>query len=64
MKKEIKNDRPEAYPKPTETDAQMKNQNEYTERQSSRHSDDMQTNVGKTMKKEPKPKRHEHRDIL
>lgn len=64
MKKEIKNDRPEAYPKPTETDAQMKNQNEYTERQSSRHSDDMQTNVDKTMKKEPKHKRHEHRDIL
>lgn len=62
--KEIKNDRPEAYPKPTETDAQMKNQNEYTERQSSRHSDDMPANVGQQMGKDAKRKREERRDIL
>ncbi len=40
MKKE-NDQRPEAYPKPTETDQQLKNQNEFTERQSSRKSEDM-----------------------
>ena len=36
-----KDQRPEAYPKPTETDNMMKNQDEYTERQSSRTSEPM-----------------------
>ena len=36
-----KDKRPEAYPKPTETDNMMKNQDEYTERQSSRTSEQM-----------------------
>lgn len=40
MKKED-DQRPEAYPKPTQTDQQLKNQNEFTERQSSRRSEDM-----------------------
>ncbi|RYZ22610.1 MAG: hypothetical protein EOO16_08385 [Chitinophagaceae bacterium] len=31
-----KNDRPNAYPKPTETDSQNKEQGEYLQRQSSR----------------------------
>jgi len=62
--KQISNDRPEAYPKPTETDAQMKNQDEYTERQSSRHSENMPAHGGKQQNKEPKRKREERRDIL
>ena len=59
-----KNERPEAYPKPTETDAQMKNQDEYTERQSGRRSENMPVHGGKEQHKEPKRKRVEHRDIL
>ena len=39
-------DRPLAYPKPTETDLQMQNQDEYTERQSSRNSEDLPTQGG------------------
>ena len=39
-------DRPLAYPKPTETDSQLKNQDEYTERQSSRNSEDLPTHGG------------------
>ena len=31
MRQHEKNDRPEAYPKPTETDQQLKNQPEYIE---------------------------------
>lgn len=34
--KEEKNERPLAYPKPTETDSQMKEQGEYLQRDSSR----------------------------
>jgi hypothetical protein len=34
--KDEKNDRPLAYPKPTETDSQMKEQGEYLQRDSSR----------------------------
>jgi hypothetical protein len=49
-----KNERPEAYPKPTETDAQMKNQDEYTERQSGRRSEDMPMHGGKQQASEPK----------
>ena len=59
-----KTERPEAYPKPTETDAQMKNQDEYTERQSTRRSEDMPIYGGKEQNKEPKRKRDERRDIL
>jgi hypothetical protein len=59
-----KNERPEAYPKPTETDAQMKSQDEYTERQSARRSEDMPVHGGKEQDKEPKRKREERRDIL
>lgn len=44
MSDKEKQQRPEAYPKPTETDTQMKNQDEYTERQSSRTSEDMPLN--------------------
>lgn len=44
MSDKEKQERPEAYPKPTETDTQMKNQDEYTERQSSRTSEDMPLN--------------------
>ena len=40
MKREVKNERPEAYPKPTQTDQQLKNQNEFTETESSRRSED------------------------
>ena len=40
------NDRPLAYPKPTETDSQLKNQDEYTERQSGRNSEDLPTHGG------------------
>lgn len=36
-----KDKRPEAYPKPTETDNMMKNQDEFTERQSNRTSEQM-----------------------
>ena len=64
MKGGNKHERPEAYPKPTETDAQMKNQDEYTERQSNRRSEDMPAHAGKNQNKEPKRKRAEHRDIL
>lgn len=59
-----KNERPEAYPKPTETDAQMKNQDEYTERQSASRSEDMPVHGGKDQNKEPEKKRQERRDIL
>jgi hypothetical protein len=41
-----KNERPEAYPKPTQTDQQMKSQDEYTERQSSRTSEDLPVHGG------------------
>lgn len=44
MKKE-KEERPVAYPKPTEVDKQLKDQNEFTERQSSRHSEEMVVNI-------------------
>lgn len=44
MEKKI--DRPEAYPKPTQTDQQMKTQDEYTERQSSRNSEDLPVHGG------------------
>jgi len=64
MKSDKKQDRPEAYPKPTETDAQLKNQDEYTERQSNRRSEDMPTHGGKQQSNEPKRKREERRDIL
>ncbi len=33
MQQDKKNDRPEAYPKPTETDQQLKNQPEYIDQQ-------------------------------
>ena len=33
MKNNEKNDRPEAYPKPTETDEQLKNQPEYIDQE-------------------------------
>ena len=59
-----KNERPEAYPKPTETDAQMKNQDEYTERQSSHRSEDMPVHGGREQNNEPVRKREERRDIL
>lgn len=62
--KDKKTERPEAYPKPTETDAQMKNQDEYTERQSARRSEDMPTHGGQDQNKEPRRKREERRDIL
>jgi hypothetical protein len=41
-----KNERPLAYPKPTETDVQLKNQDEYTERQSARNSEDLPAHGG------------------
>jgi hypothetical protein len=59
-----KNDRPEAYPKPTETDAQLKNQNEYTERESAHRSEDMPVHGGNEQNSEPERKREERRDIL
>lgn len=59
-----KNERPEAYPKATETDAQLKNQDEYTERQSASRSEDMPVHGGKDQNKEPEKKRQERRDIL
>lgn len=59
-----KNDRPEAYPKPTETDTQNKNQDEYTERQSASRSEDMPVHGGKQQEAEPDRKREERRDIL
>lgn len=46
MSKDKESSRPEAYPKPTETDAQLKNQDEYTERQSSRNSEDLPVHGG------------------
>ena len=59
-----KDERPVSYPKPTETDAQLKNQDEYTERQSASRSEDMPTHGGKPQDKEPAKKRQERRDIL
>lgn len=59
-----KNERPEAYPKPTETDAQMKNQDEYTERQSASRSEDMPVHGGNEQNKETVVKREQRRDIL
>ena len=41
-----KDERPLAYPKPTETDVQLQNQDEYTERQSSRNSEDLPAHGG------------------
>ena len=41
-----KDNRPLAYPKPTETDVQLQNQDEYTERQSSRNSEDLPLHGG------------------
>ena len=58
------NDRPESYPKPTETDAQLKNQDEYTERQSASRSEDMPVHGGKEQNNEPERKREERRDLL
>lgn len=47
MKKNDKEtERPLAYPRPTETDQQLKNQNEYTERQSNRTSEDLPAHGG------------------
>lgn len=46
MDKDKKEDRPLAYPKPTETDTQLQNQDEYTERQSSRNSEDLPLHGG------------------
>lgn len=59
-----KNERLEAYPKPTETDGQLKNQDEFTERQSARRSEDMPVHGGKEQNREPVKKRQERRDIL
>lgn len=59
-----KDDRPVAYPKPTQTDTQLKNQDEYTERQSGNRSEDMPVHGGKQQNKEPQKKRQERRDIL
>jgi len=58
------NGRPEAYPKPTETDSQLKNQDEYTERQSASRSEDMPVHGGKEQNNEPPKKREERRDLL
>lgn len=58
------NNRPEAYPKPTETDAQMKNQDEYTERQSATRSEDMPTHAGHEQNNESPQQREERRDML
>ena len=46
MQNNKNNDRPIAYPKPTETDSQLKNQDEYTERQSPRNSEDLPAHGG------------------
>ena len=46
MDKDKKEDRPLAYPKPTETDTQLQNQDEYTERQSGRNSEDLPLHGG------------------
>jgi len=59
-----KDERPVAYPKPTETDAQSKNQDEFTERQSASRSEDMPVHGGKHHHKESPKKRPERRDIL
>jgi len=59
-----KNDRPEAYPKPTDTDAQMKNQDEYTERQSDRRSEDVPSHGGKNQNKESQRRREARGGIL
>lgn len=64
MKSDKKQERPKAYPKPTETDAQMKDQDEYTERKSSSRSEDMPVHGGNEQNKETKRKREERRDIL
>jgi hypothetical protein len=58
------NNRPEAYPKPTETDSQNKNQDEFTERQSASRSEDMPVHGGKQQDAEPEHKREARRDIL
>ncbi len=58
------NNRPEAYPKPTETDAQMKNQDEYTERQSATRSEDMPVHSGHEQNNESPQQREERRDML
>lgn len=58
------NERPESYPKPTETDAQLKNQDEYTERQSANRSEDMPVHGGKEQNAETAQKRRERRDML
>ncbi len=39
-----KQDRPEAYPKPTETDIQLNNQPEYTEPEANRSTEQMTVN--------------------
>jgi hypothetical protein len=59
-----KDDRPVAYPKSTETDAQLKNQDEFTERQSNSRSENMPARGGNEQTQEPKKKRPERRDIL
>ena len=64
MNSNDKNESGEAYPKPTETDAQMKNQDEYTERQSAIRSEDMPVHGGKEQNSEPQRKREERRDML
>jgi hypothetical protein len=62
--KNNENNRPEAYPKPTETDSQLKNQDEYTERQSASRSEDMPVHGGKEQNNESPKKREERRDLL
>lgn len=64
MKSDKKQERPEAYPKPAETDSQMQNQDEYTERKSNSRSEDMPVHGGNEQNAEPKRKREERRDIL
>jgi hypothetical protein len=64
MKDNKKAERPIAYPKPIETDAQQKDQNEYTEHQSDHRSEEMPAHSGKQQNRETGKKRPERRDIL
>jgi hypothetical protein len=59
-----KTERPESYPKPTETDAQLENQDEYTERQGARRTEDMPVHGDKPQDNKPQRKREERWDIL
>ena len=58
------NNRPEAYPKPTESDTQMKNQNEFTERESAHRSEDMPVHSGQEQNEESQRSREQRRDLL